>query len=294
MTTEYTIKVENDISSEDMDYFVKSFRSYNISIIGEQEFKPINIVIKNESQEIISGVIATSVWGWVMINKFWIDKQYRHRGLGAEILGLVENEAIKNGIKKIAVYTNIDDIKDFYIINGYVVDGVLDDRPSSFTSYYLKKEKITEQSINIDSKYQICFGNEVKEEDIKLINEKINNEQNEIFGDIPFKLVKIFARDNNDKIIGGLTGYIGWEWFYINILWVDEKYRKKGLGKKLLCKAEKEALDFGVNKAFLGTTEFQAREFYEKNGYEVFSTREDLPPGYKNFSMKKILKLNLK
>lgn len=98
------------------------------------------------------------------------------------------------------------------------------------------------------------------------------------------------ARDNHHQIIGGLTGYIGWDWLYVSILWVNENYRGHKLGNRLLQKTEREALDFGVTKAFLGTTEFQAREFYEKNGYEIFSVQEDLPPGYKNFEMKKYLK----
>jgi len=41
--------------------------------------------------------------------------------------------------------------------------------------------------------------------------------------------------------------------------------------------------------ASLETASFQAREFYEKQGYEVFGELDDFPKGHTMFYMKKVL-----
>ncbi len=54
----------------------------------------------------------------------------------------------------------------------------------------------------------------------------------------------------------------------IEFLYVDEKYRNKGLGKKLLLHAEEKAAKNGIKRVILNTYSFQAPGFYEKLGYE--------------------------
>jgi hypothetical protein len=39
----------------------------------------------------------------------------------------------------------------------------------------------------------------------------------------------------------------------------------------------------------LDTFDFQARGFYERNGYELFGTLDDCPPGHKRYYLKKAL-----
>lgn len=102
----------------------------------------------------------------------------------------------------------------------------------------------------------------------------------------------VFVRDSTGRVRGGATGYIGWAWLYVERLWVDEALRGRGVGSKLLLDIEREALDRGVFRFQLGTASFQAREFYEKNGYEVFAELPDHPPGHVDYFMKKIVDLS--
>ena len=39
----------------------------------------------------------------------------------------------------------------------------------------------------------------------------------------------------------------------------------------------------------LGTFDFQAKTFYERNGYTVFATLEGFPPGHTHFQLQKCL-----
>jgi GNAT superfamily N-acetyltransferase len=66
-----------------------------------------------------------------------------------------------------------------------------------------------------------------------------------------------------------LLGGTYWGWLYVSILWIDEKYRKNGIGSKLLKDAETEALRRGCEYAHLDTMSFQALGFYKKKKYRV-------------------------
>ena len=99
-----------------------------------------------------------------------------------------------------------------------------------------------------------------------------------------------FIVKDHQSIIAGVRGCFYLEkCLFVNILFVDEKYRHKKLGSLLLNKVETEAKVRGATLAHLDTFDFQAKEFYHKQGYEVFGTLEDCPPGHTRYYMKKKL-----
>ena len=76
------------------------------------------------------------------------------------------------------------------------------------------------------------------EKEIKYIRESLNQFNKEIVGDDGHTPLNIVEYDEDGNIIGGILGGTYWGWLYIDILWVHERYRKKGIGSKLLCEAE--------------------------------------------------------
>lgn len=95
---------------------------------------------------------------------------------------------------------------------------------------------------------------------------------------------------DKEHIVGGITAILyGWKCLYINVLWIDENYRYKGLGRNLLQKVENEAKKLGSHLSHLDTFDFQAKDFYIKNGYEVFGELKDCPPGHSRYYLKKKL-----
>jgi GNAT superfamily N-acetyltransferase len=104
-------------------------------------------------------------------------------------------------------------------------------------------------------------------------------------------MLAIGARDSDRKIVGGLVANLqpGWKWIHIQRLWVDESHRRTGIGRRLVEAAEKEAQKLGILYAAVDTMEFQAREFYEKQGYSVYGVMEDYPHGHRKFLLRKNL-----
>jgi GNAT superfamily N-acetyltransferase len=103
------------------------------------------------------------------------------------------------------------------------------------------------------------------------------------------KSIRIFLRDQANKIIGGIAGDLFGGWVYISLLWVDENFRNRGFGSELLRRLETNALQLGCNHAHLDTYSFEARPFYERAGYEVFAQLDNYPEGDDKCFLKKTL-----
>ncbi len=90
----------------------------------------------------------------------------------------------------------------------------------------------------------------------------------------------VIARDADGGVQGGLRGLTFWSWLHIEWLWVAEPFRRRGVGSRLLRRAEAIARDRGCIAAYLDTFSFQAPDFYPRHGYREFGRLEGLPPGH--------------
>lgn len=85
-----------------------------------------------------------------------------------------------------------------------------------------------------------------------------------------FRKVCAFLRDDSDRITGGLVGTTYWHYLDISFLWVAEEHRQRGYATQLMNLVEAEAIARGCTNALVDTFSFQARGFYEKQGFKVF------------------------
>jgi ribosomal protein S18 acetylase RimI-like enzyme len=114
---------------------------------------------------------------------------------------------------------------------------------------------------------------------------KLSYENSDLFKDI-----NLVVKNTDGEILAGLLGkkyYMNAA--YIDTLWVDNNYRGKGLGTQLLKKFEGIVKTLNCHLIHLDTFDFQAPEFYEKNGYKIYGTLDDNPIGHKRFYYYKIV-----
>lgn len=111
----------------------------------------------------------------------------------------------------------------------------------------------------IDSKYE--------ELEKYLSEELIRYGVTEAGGNNP-KYIYCGIKDNQQNFIGGIKGYTILNLFYISQLFVDEKHRNIGLGKKLLSEIENVAKNHGCNTIRLDTLNEKSHSFYIRNGFE--------------------------
>ena len=109
-------------------------------------------------------------------------------------------------------------------------------------------------------------------------------------GESNFRPLTVFLRDADGTLVGGLVGATYWQWLYVDIFWIHESYRGGGYGRSLITAAEQEAIKRGCQYVYLDTFSFQAPEFYQKLGYDVFGELADFPTGHTRFFLQKDLK----
>lgn len=105
----------------------------------------------------------------------------------------------------------------------------------------------------------------------------------------PYENISFVVKDDDSKIVAGVTGHMFWHHMHVDFLWVDEGVRKVGYGSKLLAKMEQAAKENACAFIYLDTFSFQAPAFYEKHGYKVFGTLDHFPEGVKQYFLQKKL-----
>ena len=84
--------------------------------------------------------------------------------------------------------------------------------------------------------------------------------------------LQLFVLDRAGAVLGGVLGrtHAIPGWFEISVIWIEERLRQHGLGRRLMEQAEHIASERGCQYARLTTSNFQAPLFYQKLGYQPY------------------------
>lgn len=90
--------------------------------------------------------------------------------------------------------------------------------------------------------------------------------------------------EDDGKLVAGLDACItNFKILYVSTVFVDEEYRRKGLGARLMHEMEKRAAAMGVNMIRLDTYDWQGKEFYEALGYECVGHYDNKEDGFSEY-----------
>ena len=101
--------------------------------------------------------------------------------------------------------------------------------------------------------------------------------------------IAIFLRDKQHQMVAGGSGWLWGECLEIDYVWVKETLRGQGIGKRLLITIEEAAIERGCRQITLETFSFQAPEFYQKLGYNIFGVIEGFGNRFRKYYMQKRL-----
>ncbi|QUA54282.1 GNAT family N-acetyltransferase [Aristaeella lactis] len=96
--------------------------------------------------------------------------------------------------------------------------------------------------------------------------------------------------EDDGKLVAGLDACVtNFKVLYVSTVFVDEEYRRKGLGARLMREMKKRAAAMGVNNIRLDTYDWQGKEFYETLGYECVGHYDNKEDGFSEyFYLKKL------
>lgn len=138
----------------------------------------------------------------------------------------------------------------------------------------------------MDEEYEIIY---VEQPEWGIIGGEISQYNKQQAGDDQGQNLCFVLRAPDQEIVGGVIGATYWDWLHIDLMWVKEELRGRGYGHRLLMLAEEEGRKRGAKNAHLDTFSFQAPEFYQDHGYQVFGELKDFPTGYQRYFMTKQL-----
>jgi GNAT superfamily N-acetyltransferase len=136
----FMLTIEHDPKSEDVDFLNHSLIGFNTSRVEIDDYQPLTILLRDEQQTVIGGVIASTYWEWLYIDVLFVQEELRSQGYGAVLLDAAEQEAGNRGCLHAYLDTFSFQTPNFYINRGYHVFGELPNFPTGHTRYFLRKD----------------------------------------------------------------------------------------------------------------------------------------------------------
>ncbi|WP_298912489.1 GNAT family N-acetyltransferase [uncultured Algimonas sp.] len=99
----------------------------------------------------------------------------------------------------------------------------------------------------------------------------------------------VSAKTEDGTLVGAISGRCLWNTLHIDLFWIEDDMRGQGLGQRLLSACERLAIGRGCVNAYLETFSWQAKPFYENEGYRLLGTIEDMPIGHATHMLTKRL-----
>ena len=113
----------------------------------------------------------------------------------------------------------------------------------------------------MDEEFQIVYVEKPEDSAWGIIGRGIHLFNTQQAGENQFQRKCFVVNSPDDVIVGGVLGELYWDWFHIDLMWVQEEFRGRGFGKRLLMAVEDEARRCGAKNVFLDTFSFQAPDF---------------------------------
>ena len=136
---------------------------------------------------------------------------------------------------------------------------------------------------------KLVMGTDPTPAEVDVLEHRLYEFNSQVTGVVDALGLSVFGRDAQGELVAGLCGHTWGGCCEIRQVWVHEKRRGQGIGRRLLELAETEARSRGCDQIVLTTHSFQAPEFYRKLGFEIVHSLPDYPRGHQHLQLRKIL-----
>ena len=112
--------------------------AFNENAVGEENPSPISLGIFRDGL-LVAAVSGEMSWGCLYVASMFVHPEYRHYGLGAQLLDEIETRAIQQGCSMAFLDTFTFPAVEFYVRRGYQEFGRLEGYPPGHARVYLSK-----------------------------------------------------------------------------------------------------------------------------------------------------------
>ncbi len=279
----------------DEDYIDHKIEEYDESVVPPDPAdadERIVLKIADDDGNVVAGLIFDIGSKIMWLHVLWVDERYRRQGFASALIRKAERTAREKNCCLSIVGSFDFQAKPFYEKHGYTVYGVVEDWPKGHCNYALRKQLDRPSPDHVpskpqkESKYEVEVGNE---DDLKAICDGLGTYNQTQIPDerVNETLGKKITNKNGEMIAAYIASIDEWNAAYPSV-WVEERYRKQGIGTYLLRELERELKEKGAYVMLVWTSDWQAG-FFVKQGFTVCTVAEDCPKEHCYYCMKKVI-----
>jgi GNAT superfamily N-acetyltransferase len=257
------------VETEDAEAQSVIFRgidAYNDTVSGRPEpGRRLAVTLPGPDGRAIGGLFGYTYYDWLHLQLLAVLPARRGRGLGRALLRAAEAEAARRGCR--AAWAEVDpDTAGFLERQGWREFGRLDDGPPATHRRFLARDLATGAAVPGPN-----ASDTISSADVAVLDAAVPPP--------PRRPLGLLVRDDAGHVEGGLWGWSEQGRLFVQLLFLPEQRRRRGLGSALMARAGAVARRRHCRVIWLDTFSFQARPFYERLGFSCFATLADYPPG---------------
>lgn len=274
-------------TEREIDLVRQRMEEYNREQTNGEYDKPgveINLVLKDVQGKVVGGVSASTQVRVMYLEALWVADAYRKRGYGRDLVLAAERVGFDKGCITSHTWSLSFQAPGFYQKIGYEVLGIYDGYPDGITESVLGKRLEPHQRVGLEENGRFSITEDVTEEEMGIVHAGLGRYVDEHIGNKRDGIgIKLVIRDSAADVIGGLLAFTTMRNLVIELLWLNERYRGRGLGRKLILEAERIATENGCIAVQASALSFQSPEFFRRMGYTVFGASDGYPDPVKEY-----------
>jgi ribosomal protein S18 acetylase RimI-like enzyme len=272
-TEEEMARVQNEV---EQDKRTQTFGEY------DQPGVEINLVLKDAQGQVQGGVIASTVFHVMHLEVLWVSEDLRGKGYGSQLVLGAEQIGFASGCRTSQTWTFSFQGTEFYPTIGYKRLGIYDGYPNGITEHVFMKRLAENHSglreHGVPDSRGLYLTTEVNEADKKILHDGLHRHVIKYVGEgyLGTK-IKLIIKDQEGQLTGGLSAWTTLSNLIFETIWIDERFRGKGLGSVLMLEMERIARQAGCIASQAYCFSFQAPGFFQKMGYTVLGISNGYP-----------------
>ncbi len=246
---------------------------YNKSKLGSRQYYGKSFYLVQDDT-LLAGANTFLSWDWIDINEIYYQNKEQLKQLLTSIYSAYGDHFV--GVK---FDSNIKPIADDLIDIGFKLIETIKFSPLMTDYFFLEMKNLVTE---VDCKDVLVSDNQIETYNKEIIDTFSRFKKEYKVKDTDSELC--ISLYDKEKFIGGIVGGLYEDHAYIDMLVVKDKYRGKEYGKRIVERFHQE-LPSSIVTISLGTTQFQAKGFYEKLGYKTVVTHNNKPKGFNSYTM---------
>jgi GNAT superfamily N-acetyltransferase len=275
-------------TKEEKDFVEAQLAQYNLEATGGRFNYPgtgdpglaFDLAIRGPAGDIAGGISVSSVLGVMWLEVLYVADEFRRRGLASWVVLEAERIAHEKGCVGAGTWTFNWQGPEFYPTIGYKLCGVYTGYPFGVTEHVLAKRLPDEESAAKTADRIARLRREgftlvtaPSEDDMRVVGRGFHQfcmrNAGEEMG-YPNVSLSVALKDTEGCVVGGLTAFPTVRNMVLESIWIDERFRGRGHGRRLLLEAERIAKEAGCSAVSTHCLSFQSPGFFHKLGYKTY------------------------